>query len=934
MTVDNRDLIGRAFTELATGLDTFITSTVGDAIPPGSDWTLLLATKDRANGRSPSRYNRRDPHAQLRLLTERATSAFKPGWFPFDHHLEHSDRGIAIELREVRNRWAHNDTFNVDDTYRALDSMERLLRAVGAHEQAERVMAVRSGLTGTNSTSPVSPCGPGAGPHPSADAPGSGVKSLIPAPGQVEAAHEVSGETCEVLAEISLARSLQLREEIIPLPGHEDGYRSVLVLGTTGAGKTTLIRQLLGTDPKTERFPTTSTAKTTIADTEFILTDSGDFRVVATFVSRTEVMDRLRDNVHAAARAVVDGRSDTDVTTQLLDHVDQRFRLSYILGRPRDLLDLSGRQSGSGPAGCGFNQGSDASSARGQAPTRTEEVLTQVLRHLRDVCARYLEMRQDDGRSSTETAEEWERLETGLDEYLRRGQVVKNLCTALLGEIEQRFQLLDEGHLSGDEWPSSWHWTTRDRSRFIQRMKLLVGNDSRTFGALLTPLVDGIRVSGAFHPSWAPRRPRLVIIDSEGLGHTMRSVASLPEAIAFRLNRVDSILLVDNATMPMQAAAVAAFKNISLSGNINKLGVAFTHFDQVYGDNLDDADACEEHLDQSVKNVTTGLREYLGVAGQRQLETRVFGSRYFLSSIHKVLDVTQETDEHSVRHLLRLLGDLTVDGAVFDDHGEGGCAAGPGSSLPAVEERAVEEPTVEEPTAPIALVPLPRSDAAFPSRSTGEPVDDHDVESGDQGFALPISTDVARQSLHRAGAGFRSTWQALLGLRKDPDVEKVHWTKVKALCSRVCHGEEAYDDLKPVADLHLAAMEAIYQLLRDERQQHPGALTELQYDKLVSSIMRELWDATREDLRRLLIHDHKAIWAMAYDLQGTGSTSVRARLLDDRVFEDVAPVRSAAPRRAVTVVLANLQKALDTSRRHSPAPARGPQGSDAVPMPW
>ena len=46
-----------------------------------------------------------------------------------------------------------------------------------------------------------------------------------------------------------------LREEFLPLPSSEAGYRTVMLLGTTGAGKTTLVRQLLGTNPRTERFP-------------------------------------------------------------------------------------------------------------------------------------------------------------------------------------------------------------------------------------------------------------------------------------------------------------------------------------------------------------------------------------------------------------------------------------------------------------------------------------------------------------------------------------------------------------------------------------------------------------------------------------------------------------------------------------------------------
>ena len=64
----------------------------------------------------------------------------------------------------------------------------------------------------------------------------------------------------------------ELREAALPLPSQRRAT-DVLLLGTTGAGKTTVVRQLLGTDPATERFPSTSTAKTTVADTELITTD-------------------------------------------------------------------------------------------------------------------------------------------------------------------------------------------------------------------------------------------------------------------------------------------------------------------------------------------------------------------------------------------------------------------------------------------------------------------------------------------------------------------------------------------------------------------------------------------------------------------------------------------------------------------------------------
>src|SRR5438128_2124760 len=39
------------------------------------------------------------------------------------------------------------------------------------------------------------------------------------------------------------------RDGAIPLPTKDNGYATVHLVGTTGAGKTTLVRQLIGTDP-------------------------------------------------------------------------------------------------------------------------------------------------------------------------------------------------------------------------------------------------------------------------------------------------------------------------------------------------------------------------------------------------------------------------------------------------------------------------------------------------------------------------------------------------------------------------------------------------------------------------------------------------------------------------------------------------------------
>jgi predicted AAA+ superfamily ATPase len=55
----------------------------------------------------------------------------------FRNTLGHAERSMVSELRDIRNRWAHQTPFSSDDTYRALDSIGRLLSAVSAPEAKE-----------------------------------------------------------------------------------------------------------------------------------------------------------------------------------------------------------------------------------------------------------------------------------------------------------------------------------------------------------------------------------------------------------------------------------------------------------------------------------------------------------------------------------------------------------------------------------------------------------------------------------------------------------------------------------------------------------------------------------------------------------------------------------------------------------------------------
>ncbi|WP_406693623.1 Swt1 family HEPN domain-containing protein [Singulisphaera sp. Ch08] len=56
-----------------------------------------------------------------------------------------AERSLVSELRDHRNKWAHQETFSGNDAYRSLDSAGRLLNAVSA-PQADDVERMKTEL--------------------------------------------------------------------------------------------------------------------------------------------------------------------------------------------------------------------------------------------------------------------------------------------------------------------------------------------------------------------------------------------------------------------------------------------------------------------------------------------------------------------------------------------------------------------------------------------------------------------------------------------------------------------------------------------------------------------------------------------------------------------------------------------------------------------
>lgn len=141
MAMNNRDRVGRAFDLLSEGLLDVVDEVMTGAYS-SSDWTTEWATDDAQRRGGPLRVlTKRDVQVQLRAITEQG--------YRFKDVLSRAQQGFASELRETRNLWAHNEPFSSDDASRALDTIERLLHAVGAVDSAEDVRKLRNDLQRT-----------------------------------------------------------------------------------------------------------------------------------------------------------------------------------------------------------------------------------------------------------------------------------------------------------------------------------------------------------------------------------------------------------------------------------------------------------------------------------------------------------------------------------------------------------------------------------------------------------------------------------------------------------------------------------------------------------------------------------------------------------------------------------------------------------------
>ena len=130
MAITNHERVGKALEQLKAGLAPFVEREVKAAIAANS----LSMQKVKGFVEDPILVNKKigewDVSALLKLMWETWNEVFRKT-------LGFADRSLVSEIRDWRNKWAHQEPFSSDDAYRVLDSAGRLLSAVSAPQADE-----------------------------------------------------------------------------------------------------------------------------------------------------------------------------------------------------------------------------------------------------------------------------------------------------------------------------------------------------------------------------------------------------------------------------------------------------------------------------------------------------------------------------------------------------------------------------------------------------------------------------------------------------------------------------------------------------------------------------------------------------------------------------------------------------------------------------
>jgi hypothetical protein len=242
-----------------------------------------------------------------------------------------------------------------------------------------------------------------------------------------------------------------------------------MLVGTTGAGKTSLLRHLIGSHPERDRFPSTSASRTTISDIEVITSEDPTYKAIVTFFNEWRVHTYVHECVADTCAALWDECGDDQLAERFLTHRDLRFRLGYVIGSWKQTTAGPGPSADDWAYDDSDTEGSaSAGNADGALPTGADlqqmhATLSSFLNRIRGLAAEAKgNLRGElDVEIEALTESDKEAAQDLFEDMVQSLPDFDDLVNDIMDEIRARFEILGgAGTLDAypNGWPLSWSY--------------------------------------------------------------------------------------------------------------------------------------------------------------------------------------------------------------------------------------------------------------------------------------------------------------------------------------------------------------------------------------------------------------------------------------------------------------------------------------------
>ena len=335
-------------------------------------------------------------------------------------------------------------------------------------------------------------------------------------------------------------------EEIQEQLGELPNYPKVYLLGSTGAGKTSIVRSIL--DTTDEAFPTTLQTRTTVAPTEYVVSSKIPFKSTFIFKEKENIKNSI---IEILVSSLLKGLSlrkseeELNLISYLEETPDERFRLKYLVsaGFLKEINDYL-----------------------------IEMVLPQI----------------NDNQNSEEVFSS-QLIISEIENLLNK---ILDEITNTTKEICPDYELFSNKLYIIDD--------IRDKKEFILKNKAILKSEPGS----ISPLIEYARIEGNLLASWLPSEYEFVLIDGEGIGHNLKEIKnSLSARHLDFFNFSDSILLVEKSDDPFITGGKNAIETIFLNGYSKKFKLVFSKTDKLEVKDIKGA------LNRRIGNVENALKD-------------------------------------------------------------------------------------------------------------------------------------------------------------------------------------------------------------------------------------------------------------------------------------------------------------------------------------